>query len=111
MVLALAAAAGGAALVLADGEDATHQSARDRWSPLRPARLGRTEVAAARVGRHIDVAGGFEQRSGASTAALERYDIERDRWSRRRAMPIALNHPAAAAYQGHVYVLGGYTGR
>jgi hypothetical protein len=110
IVIALAAA-GGAALVLADGEDPARRSAAGSWTVLRPALLSRTEVAAARVGRHIYVAGGFEQRTGATTAALERYDIERNRWSRRRAMPVALNHPAAVAYRGRVYVLGGYTGR
>ena len=76
-----------------------------------PAQLSRTEVAAARVGRFVYVVGGFEQRSGATTAAVERYDIVRDRWRRVRSMPVGLNHPAAAAYRGNVYVLGGYTGR
>ena len=78
---------------------------------MRPAQLARTEVAAARVGRFVYVAGGFERRSGRSTAAVERYDLRSDRWRRVRSMPVALNHPAAAAYRGDVYVLGGYTGR
>jgi N-acetylneuraminic acid mutarotase len=55
--------------------------------------------------------GGFEKRSGGSTAAVERYDIRRNAWRRVRSLPVALNHPAAAAYRGAVYVLGGYTGR
>ena len=50
-------------------------------------------------------------RSGGTTAAVERYDIDRNRWRRVRSMPVGLNHPAAAAYRGDVYVLGGYTGR
>ena len=68
-------------------------------------------MAAARVGRHIYVMGGFERRSGRTTAAVERYDIIRNRWRRVRSMPVGLNHPAAATYRGDVYVLGGYTGQ
>ena len=63
------------------------------------------------MGRFVYVVGGFERRSGRSTAAVERYDLRRDRWRRVRSMPVALNHPAAAAYRGDVYVVGGYTGR
>jgi N-acetylneuraminic acid mutarotase len=68
-------------------------------------------VAAARVGRFAYVIGGFEQAGRATTAAVERYDIERDAWTRVADMPVALNHAAAASYRGDVYVLGGYRGR
>ena len=114
-VLVLCLVGGGAAIVLANGDDdggsAPAASATARWTALRPSLLSRTEVAAARIGRFIYVVGGFERRSGRSTAAVERYDLRRDRWRRVRSMPVALNHPAAAAYRGDVYVLGGYTGR
>ena len=80
------------------------------WRALRPATLERTEVAAARVGDAIYVVGGFERRSGADTAAVERYDISRDRWTRVRDMPVALDHAAIAVHRGHVYVVGGYAG-
>ena len=82
----------------------------DEWHTLRPAGLERTEVAAARVGNAIYVAGGFERAGGVDTAAVERYDIRRDRWTRVRAMPVALNHAAIATYRGDVYVVGGYKG-
>jgi hypothetical protein len=114
-VVVFCVAGGAAAIVLADfdgerdSEPAT--SATGRWTAKRPSLLARTEVAAARVGRFVYVAGGFERRSGRSTAAVERYDLRRDRWRRVHPMPVALNHPAAAAYRGDVYVLGGYTGR
>ena len=81
------------------------------WDSLAPATLARTEVAAARVGRFVYVMGGFERRTGATTAATERYDIERDAWTRVADMPVGLNHAAAAAHRGNVYVLGGYRGR
>ena len=87
------------------------RSATGEWKALRPALLSRTEVAAARVGRFVYVVGGFERASGATTAAVERYDIERNRWRRVRSMPVGLNHPAAASHRGRVYVVGGYTGR
>jgi N-acetylneuraminic acid mutarotase len=82
-----------------------------RWKPLSPATLERTEVAAARVGRFIYVMGGFEQSSGATVPATERYDIRADRWRRVADMPVGLNHAAAVAYRGDVYVIGGYKGR
>jgi N-acetylneuraminic acid mutarotase len=86
-------------------------AATGEWRALAPAGLERTEVAAARIGRSIYVAGGFEKRSGLSTGALERYDIRTNRWQRLRSMPVGLNHPTAAAYRGKLYVHGGYTGR
>jgi hypothetical protein len=83
-------------------------AAAPEWHTLTPAKLARTEVAAARIGRFIYVMGGFE-RSRATTAATERYDIERDRWTRVADMPAALNHAAAVAHRGRVYVIGGYS--
>ncbi len=96
---ALVLAAGGAAVVLAAGPS-TGDARTDRWTALAPAPLERTEVAAARIGRSIYVVGGFEERSGATSAAVERYDIRRNRWSRVRAMPIAVNHATAVAHRG-----------
>ena len=77
----------------ATGPTARRQAASDRWTALRPALLSRTEVAAARVGRFVYVVGGFEQRSGGTTAAVERYDIGRDRWRRVRSMPVGAQPP------------------
>ena len=94
-----------------EGAPTPRAGATGGWRALAPATLERTEVAAARIGRHVYVVGGFERRSGLTTRAVERYDIRRDRWSRRRSMPVGLNHPTAAAYHGKLYVHGGYTGR
>ena len=82
----------------------------DRWTPLRGSALERTEVAAARVGRFVYVVGGFINPGGATTAAVERYDIRRDRWRRMGDMPVALNHTTAVTLGRHVYVHGGYAG-
>jgi N-acetylneuraminic acid mutarotase len=79
------------------------------WAPLPAATLERTEVAAARIDRSIYVVGGFVP-GGASTGAVERYDIRRRRWSRVRRMPLALNHTTAIAHRGRLYVHGGYEG-
>jgi N-acetylneuraminic acid mutarotase len=104
----VAAASISGVLVLAIGSDGDQRE----WRPLAPATLARTEVAAARIGRFIYVVGGFEERSGVTTGALERYDIERDRWKRLRPLPGGgVNHPAAVAYKGRFYVHGGYTAR
>ena len=79
------------------------------WAPLPAATLERTEVAAARIGSSIYVVGGFVA-GGASTNAVERYDIRRRRWSRMRPMPLALNHTTATSHRGRLYVQGGYEG-
>lgn len=83
----------------------------DRWQTLADSPLERTEVASARIGRYVYVVGGFEQRSGQTVGALERYDINTNRWKRLRSMPVGANHPTAAAYRGRLYVHGGYTAR
>jgi hypothetical protein len=105
LAAALAALFGIAVALLLPRDGGARQ---DRWTPLAPAPLERTEVAAARIGRFIYVVGGFERTSGHSAAAVERYDIRRDRWSLARDMPIALNHPTATAHRGMLYVHGGY---
>ena len=84
-------------------------AAADRWLPLRAAGLERTEVAAARIGRHVYVVGGFERAGARTTAAVERYDIRANRWRRVRPLPFGVNHPAAAAAGGRLYVSGGYS--
>jgi N-acetylneuraminic acid mutarotase len=90
------------------GDERAEEGAGPKWRTLAPSKLARTEVAAARVGRHVYVMGGFV-RAGFTSAATERYDIVRDRWTRVANMPVALNHAAALAYRKHVYVLGGYS--
>jgi N-acetylneuraminic acid mutarotase len=52
--------------------------------------------------------GGFEETSGQTTAATERYDTRTDRWTRVKEMPAPLNHAAATTYKGRVYIVGGY---
>jgi N-acetylneuraminic acid mutarotase len=79
------------------------------WTPLPSATLPRTEVAAARVGGSIYVAGGFVD-GGNTTRAVERYDIGRRSWRRMRPMPVELNHAVAVAFRGRLYVSGGYRG-
>lgn len=86
-------------------------AARGEWRALAPATLKRTEVAAARIGRFVYVVGGFEESSGQTVAALERYDIRRTSWRRMRSMPIGVNHAVATAHRGKLYVHGGYTAR
>jgi N-acetylneuraminic acid mutarotase len=105
--LALLTLAAVAALLVAprDGDART-----DRWSALRGAPLERTEVAAARIGRFVYVVGGFEEASGGTVAAVERYDIRQGSWRRVAPMPVGLNHPTAVAYRGRLYVHGGYEG-
>ena len=114
LALLIAAAVVAAALAFEREEPLgppVRNAAAGEWRPLAPAGLERTEVAAARIGRSIYVVGGFEKRSGLTTAALERYDIRANRWQRLRSMPAGLNHPTAAAYRGKFYVHGGYSGR
>ncbi len=121
LIVALVALAAGAGAVFAatrigdnstgGGSPPAAGSRSDAWTQLAPSPLSRTEVAAARVGNFVYVVGGFEEKSGATTSSVARYDIERNSWSRVRDMPIAVNHPAATTYKDSVYVLGGYRGR
>src|SRR5687768_226998 len=94
-----------------DTRSRTSAAQQGTWEALAPATLARTEVAAARVGRFVYVMGGFEQQTGDTTRATERYDIVRDTWKRVGDMPVGLNHAAAASYRGDVYLLGGYRAR
>ncbi len=103
------AGAGVTAVALAAGD--ADKAASTSWQPLAPAGLERTEVTAARIGRHVYVAGGFEKTSGKTTPVVERYDIDADRWKRVRPLPLAVNHATSVAYRGRVYVHGGYTER
>jgi N-acetylneuraminic acid mutarotase len=107
LAAALGSILGVAVVLLVAGNGGARQ---DRWEPLRPAPLARTEVAAARVGRYVYVVGGFERSSGRTVATAERYDIRRDRWDTVPDMPVELNHPTAAAHEGRLYVHGGYRG-
>jgi N-acetylneuraminic acid mutarotase len=102
-----------AALPLAGcGDDAgAGAAAAERWRTLRDATIARTEVAAARVGDGAYVVGGFAAPDGATTAAVERYDLRRDSWTRVAPLPQAVNHAAAVGHRGALYVVGGYTAR
>ena len=84
-------------------------SAAERWRTLSDSTLARTEVAAARIGDHAYVVGGFAAPSGQTSAVVERYDLRRDGWTRVQPIPQAVNHAAAVAYRGDLYVVGGYT--
>ncbi len=117
IALAALIAIGGAAgvMLLSGGASADGHKARvtstDRWLPLAPSPLQRTEVGAARIGRFLYVLGGFVPTpSGATTREVARYDIDANEWTKVRSMPVGVNHPAVAAYQGSLYVHGGYTG-
>lgn len=105
---ATALAAGVAALVVAVALPGSG-TAGASWRTHAKSPLERTEVGAARVGRFVYVIGGFEKRTGTTTRAVLRYDLERDRWKRVRPLPQGVNHPAVTAAGGKVYVSGGYT--
>jgi N-acetylneuraminic acid mutarotase len=78
------------------------------WLPLASSPLARTEVAAARIGKHIFVVGGFDQ-SGRTLSDVARYNIARDAWTQVRSMPVGVDHPTATSHRGKLYVHGGFT--
>jgi N-acetylneuraminic acid mutarotase len=108
---ALAAAAIVAAATSSNGadDDPGAGAAATAWRTLAPSPLERTEVAAARIRRHVYVVGGFDRATGATTNAIARYDIKRDSWRLVEPPPIAVNHATAASARGKLYVHGGYT--
>ena len=108
MALIAAMLAAGVAVTPEGAEGAAAASSTKRWARLEPSPLRRSEVAAARVGRFVYVAGGFLGPGGETTNKVARYDIRRDRWKVVSPMPLAVNHPAATSWGGKVYVHGGY---
>ena len=91
------------------------------WETLTPATIKRTEVAAAAVGEHIYVVGGFRKPSWyealvnpyfnrptiLSTDAVEEYDTLLNRWRLRAPLPIPVHHASAASAANRLYVVGG----
>jgi non-specific serine/threonine protein kinase len=69
--------------------------------------VARTEVAAARSGSAIVVAGGFLV-DGSSTARVDVYDPAKGAWRRGPDLPQPLNHAAAATLKGDAVVVGGF---
>ena len=78
------------------------------WRAAEHSLVKRSEVGAARIDDRIYVVGGYRAPGGATTAALERYDISSGTWTRLRSLPIAVNHPAVTATGGALYVNGGF---
>ncbi|MGH2841121.1 MAG: Kelch repeat-containing protein, partial [Solirubrobacteraceae bacterium] len=104
----LAPAAAGCGDDAPDATDAQAQASAS-WRTLRSSTVGRTEVAAARLGHTVYVVGGFAEPDGETSAVVERYDLRENSWTQVAPLPVAVNHAAAVAYKGDLYVLGGYT--
>lgn len=79
------------------------------WDTGAAAPTPRTEVTAAAHSGRIYVSGGFVE-GGASTGAVEIYDVEEDSWSAGPPLPLELNHAMSTTLGGEVYVVGGYRG-
>ena len=79
------------------------------WETGAAAPTPRTEVTAAAHSGRIYVSGGFVE-GGASTGAVEIYNVEEDSWSAGPPLPLGLNHAMSTALGGEVYVVGGYRG-
>jgi hypothetical protein len=116
LAVALVLAGATAAIVLpdgGDGSDGARTAGAGPWKELPPSPAERTEVGAARVGRHIYVVGGFIPPNLQTTDQVARYDIATGTWSNVAPLPVAVNHPAVAAGSGRcagqIYVYGGYT--
>ena len=67
----------------------------------------RSEVAAARAGGEIVVAGGFTA-DGNNSPRVDAYSVRSGDWRRLPDLPVAVDHAAAAGVNGRVYVIGGY---
>lgn len=65
------------------------------WRSLSEMPTPRTEVAAARAGSLIYVAGGFAE-PDVTVPTVEVYDIVTDSWSAGSPLPVAVNHAMAA---------------
>jgi Kelch motif/Galactose oxidase, central domain len=90
-------------------EPVTPPAGGPAWRTLAPAPSPRTEVAAAAVGDHIWVLGGYGP-DGATLATVEVYDTTSDTWERGPDLPVAVNHAMAATLDGVLYIAGGNDG-
>ncbi len=72
-----------------------------------PMPLPRTEVAGARWGDEIVVAGGLVA-GGTASDRVDAYDPRTNGWNALPSLPVALHHTALAAID-RLYVVGGYT--
>jgi Kelch motif protein len=79
------------------------------WQPAAPLPVARTEVAAARDGSRIVVAGGYLA-DGSTTARVDVFDPLGGTWLAGPALPRPLNHAAAATLGGKAVIAGGYAG-
>jgi hypothetical protein len=77
------------------------------WQTNAPLPVARTEVAAARHGDAIVVAGGYLA-DGSTSARVDVYMPSSDTWRRAPDLPVAVNHAAAATLGGRAVVAGGY---
>jgi N-acetylneuraminic acid mutarotase len=84
-------------------------TAEGAWQRLPSAPDQRSEVAAARAGTRIVVAGGLTA-DGRPSARVDAYDIRRRAWKRLRDLPQPVDHAMAASRGDVVYVIGGYRG-
>lgn len=76
------------------------------WREGTPMPTARTELAVARLGERIYVAGGY----GGQTA-FESYAPESDTWDIHASLPVTTEHPSLAALAGLLYLTGaGQTG-
>jgi Kelch motif len=80
------------------------------WAPLHPATLERTEVAAARIGHHAYVVGGFVAPDRTTGRGRALRPARRNRWTRLRDMPTARAALAVAVVGGRLYAAGGAAG-
>lgn len=87
--------------VAAGGGDAAHW----RSDPAMPE--PRSEVAAAKVGGDLVVAGGFVA-DGHDSARVDAYSPADERWRRLPDLPVPVDHAAGASVNGRMYVIGGY---
>jgi N-acetylneuraminic acid mutarotase len=79
------------------------------WRQLEPARLARQEVATARVGGIIYVAGGITEH--AATRRVEAFDPVLQTWSAAPDLPFPVHHAMAVELRGQLVVLGGWRPR
>jgi len=84
-------------------------SAGPGWQQGKPLPVPRTEVAAARHGAELVVAGGYLP-GGDSSAQADAYSPTQERWRRLPDLPVAVNHAMAATWRGHAIIVGGYLG-
>lgn len=89
--------------------ESAHAAGGGSWEPRPALNLARQELAAARIGGRVYVAGGLVAGLPlAATATVEAYDVSQSTWSFVAPLPEPRDHGCMVAWSGRLHFIGGF---